>query len=129
MPWQETNPMLERHHFAHDLDSGQWTMTELCTRYGISRNTGYKWLERYRQLGVGGLRDQSRTPRSSPHQTPADVVALILQEHTRFGWGATRSSSASRRAIPAGPGPPAVRNWASRPGRRGRTRARCAPWS
>jgi hypothetical protein len=42
MPWQETNPMLERHHFAHDLESGQWTMTELCARYGISRNTGYK---------------------------------------------------------------------------------------
>lgn len=90
MPWQETNPMLERHHFAHDVDSGQWTMTELCTRYGISRNTGYKWVERYRALGIGGLHDQSRAPRSSPCQTPADVVALILQEHTRFGWGARK---------------------------------------
>lgn len=90
MPWQETNPMLERHHFAHDLASGDWTMTELCTRYGISRNTGYKWMERYHQLGVGGLRDQSRAPRASPNQTPADIVALILQEHTRFGWGARK---------------------------------------
>jgi hypothetical protein len=34
--------MLERHHFAHDLESGQRTMTELCARFGISRNTGYK---------------------------------------------------------------------------------------
>jgi hypothetical protein len=39
MPWRETNPMLERHHFVHDYDSGHWTMTELCTRYGVSRNT------------------------------------------------------------------------------------------
>jgi hypothetical protein len=32
MPWKETNPVLERHHFAQDLASGQWTMTELCVR-------------------------------------------------------------------------------------------------
>ncbi len=44
MPWMETNPMLERHHFVQDLKSGHWTMTELCLRYGISRITGYKWL-------------------------------------------------------------------------------------
>src|SRR3990170_5696004 len=63
MPWQETNPVLERHHFAHDLESGQWTMTELCLRYGISRNTGYKWLDRYRHDGPHGLVDRSRAPR------------------------------------------------------------------
>jgi len=90
MPWQETNPVLERHHFAHDLASGHWTMTELCDRYGISRNTGYKWLHRFEQQGPPGLLDRSRAPRSSPHETPDDVVALILQEHTRFGWGARK---------------------------------------
>jgi transposase InsO family protein len=90
MPWQETNPVLERHHFAHDLASGHWTMTELCDRYGISRNTGYKWLHRFEQLGSPGLLDRSRAPRSSPHETPDDVIALILQEHARFGWGARK---------------------------------------
>ncbi|MCC7195317.1 MAG: helix-turn-helix domain-containing protein [Gemmatimonadaceae bacterium] len=45
--------MLERHHFAQDLASGHWTMTELCDRYGISRNTGYKWLHRFDQEGCG----------------------------------------------------------------------------
>ena len=54
MPWKETNPVLERHHFAQDLASGAWTMTELCVRYGISRNTGYKWLDRYAQEGPPG---------------------------------------------------------------------------
>jgi hypothetical protein len=39
MPWKETNPVLERHHFVQDLESA---MSELCLRYGISRNTGYK---------------------------------------------------------------------------------------
>ena len=51
VPWQETHPVLERHHFAQDYTSGQWTMTELCLRYGVSRNTGYKWLEGYWQEG------------------------------------------------------------------------------
>ena len=90
MPWKETQPVLERHHFAQDLESGQWTMTELCLRYGISRNTGYKWLDRYQQDGPRGLMDRSRAPRSCPHETPADVVELILKEHSRFGWGARK---------------------------------------
>jgi transposase InsO family protein len=90
MPWQETNAVLERHHFAQDLESGHWTMTELCLRYGISRNIGYKWLDRYRQSGVWGLQDHSRAPRSCPHQTPEDIVQLILEEHAQFGWGARK---------------------------------------
>jgi putative transposase len=82
MSWQETNPVLERHHFAHDLASGHWSMTALCDRDGISRNTGYKWLHRYEQEGPRGRLDRSRAPRSSPNETPAAVVALILEEHT-----------------------------------------------
>jgi hypothetical protein len=37
MPWLETDPMLERHHFVQDFDSGHWKVTELCVHYGISR--------------------------------------------------------------------------------------------
>ena len=70
MPWPETDPMFERLHFAQDLTSGQWTMTELCVRYGVSRNTGYKWRERWLALGVRGLEEHSRVPLSSPQGTP-----------------------------------------------------------
>ena len=87
MPWLETDPVLERHHFVQDFDSGHWTMSELCLRYGVSRITGYKWLDRYRQSGIGGLQDHSRAPRSCPHQTPEDQVRLILEENSRFSWG------------------------------------------
>jgi len=87
MPWLETNPVLERHHFVQDLESGHWTMTELCIRYGISRVTGYKWIDRYRQSGVGGLCNQSRAPKSCPHRTPDDLVELILDENKRYSWG------------------------------------------
>jgi putative transposase len=90
MPWLETNPMFERHHFGQDLASGRWTMTELCARYGISRNTGYKWRERFLAFGVRGLLDHSRAPLSSPNETSAETIALILAEHTRYGWGARK---------------------------------------
>ncbi|MEO6444015.1 MAG: helix-turn-helix domain-containing protein [Gemmatimonadaceae bacterium] len=90
MPWQETNPMLERHHFAHDLGSGQWTMTELCTRYGISRNTGYKWLERYRQLGCGRTKPSMTRPRPPagrprPGPTPSAFRRLFTRRTSNFG--------------------------------------------
>ena len=62
MPWPETDPMFRRLHFAQDLPSGRWTMTELCTRYGISRNTDYKWRDRLLSLGVRGLEEHSRVP-------------------------------------------------------------------
>src|SRR5688500_6640274 len=87
MPWLETDPVLERRHFVHDIDSGHWTMSELCVRYGISRVTGYKWLDRYRQSGSSGLQDHSRAPRSCPHETSDELVTLILEENKRYGWG------------------------------------------
>ena len=42
----ETNPKKQRQHFYRDYASGQWSMSELCDRYQISRPTGYKWVDR-----------------------------------------------------------------------------------
>lgn len=105
MPWQETNPVLERHHFVQDLMSSQWTMTELCIRYGVSRTTGYKWIDRYQQSGVSDLQDRSRAPRTCPHQTPDDLVELILEENGRYGWGARKVLKRLRTRYPDRPWP------------------------
>ncbi len=48
----------------------------------------YKWLLRYQLDGPLVLVDFRRAPRSCPHQTASDIVALILEEHTRHGWDA-----------------------------------------
>jgi len=90
MPWQETDPMIERRHFIQDAKSGQWAMSELCVRYGVSRVTGYKWLERHQQGGDAFLVDQSRAPLSSPSATAPELVKLILEENSRYGWGARK---------------------------------------
>ena len=52
-----------------DFESGQWSMTELCERYGVTRPTGYKWLARHRAGGRAGLADRSRAPHRCPHRT------------------------------------------------------------
>jgi len=100
MPWKETNPVHERRHFVQDLSSGHWNMSELCLRYGVSRVTGYKWLERHRQGGDGFLVDQSRAPRSSPNATAPQLVELILHENDRFGWGARKVRKRLSRRYP-----------------------------
>lgn len=87
MPWRETNPVLERRHFIQDVRSGHWRMSELCLRYGVSRVTGYKWLDRYEQGGEACLLDMSRAPRSSPAATAPELVRLILEESDRYRWG------------------------------------------
>ncbi len=45
-PGWKPNPKKQRQHFYRDYASGQWSMSELCGRYQISRPTGYKWVDR-----------------------------------------------------------------------------------
>jgi len=91
MPWRETSPMEQRLEFVHEFATGLFTMTELAEQYGISRNTGYKWVERFEAAGIGGLADQSRRPHSSPETTdPAVVEALVRLRQRRPRWGARK---------------------------------------
>ena len=66
MPWKRTDPMEERMRLVMEVESEVFQMSELCERYGVSRKTGYKWLERYRKEGVAGLQDRSRAPLHCP---------------------------------------------------------------
>ena len=76
MPWKKTTPMTERLNFIELYQTRLWTMTELCTRFGISRKTGYKWLGRYRQEGLSGLQEKPRTPRGRPHRIAPAIAAV-----------------------------------------------------
>ena len=78
MPWRETQVSQERAQFVHECLSGEWTVTELCRRYGISRKTGHKYLARYKEEGWEGLEDKSRAPHSQGRRVPPHVVREIL---------------------------------------------------
>jgi transposase len=65
--------------------TGNVAMT--CRYYGISRQVYYRWLRRYQEQGIDGLRDLSRRPHHSPNATHVDVVGkiLYLRQHYHFG--------------------------------------------
>ena len=101
MPWRETSPMEQRLEFIHEYESGLFTMTELAAEYGISRRTGYKWLERYEAGGALGLRDRSRRPHTSPHATdPARLAMLIRLRERHPRWGAKKLLAVAARREP-----------------------------
>jgi transposase len=68
----QTNATEQRLSFLIDYASGQWSMSELCERYRVSRPTGYKWLRRVEEEGESGFDERSRRPKSSPLQTSAE---------------------------------------------------------
>jgi transposase InsO family protein len=62
-------------------------VAQTCRYYGISRQTFYKWRNRYEEQGLEGLRDRSSRPFHSPNATPVEVVGKImyLRQHYHFG--------------------------------------------
>ena len=86
----ETNVLDERLRFVADYATEQWSMSELCDRYGVSRPTGYKWVQRHREGGRAGLADRSCAPERCPHRTPDAIEALIVEARQRYGWGAKK---------------------------------------
>lgn len=101
----ETCAVDQRRRFVEALARGHWTMSELCIRFGVSRPTGYKWLERYQAGGEAALGNQSRAPHTCPHRTPAEVVALLLSARRKYGWGARKLLALLRRQQPRLPWP------------------------
>lgn len=101
MPWRETSPMQQRLEFVREYKSELFTMTELAAQYGISRKTGYKWLERYAAGGVEALGDHSRRPHESPQATDPELVETLLAVRRRHPrWGAKKLLAVAARRDP-----------------------------
>lgn len=78
---------LRREFVAQARQEGA-NISALCRSYGISRNTGYKWLKRYAGGGAQALADQSRQPHRSPRQTSAAGEALVVAAREAHpAWG------------------------------------------
>jgi transposase InsO family protein len=80
--------MLERTRFVLAHDEGLYSMTELCERFSVSRKTGYKWLDRYKEEGLSGLAERSKAPHTLRHALEEPVRELLLQtRRTHPTWG------------------------------------------
>src|SRR5260221_12489675 len=62
MVWMETCVVEERMRFVMTVVRREEAFAAVCRRFGVSRKTGYKWRERYREAGVEGLLDRPRAP-------------------------------------------------------------------
>lgn len=88
MPWRTESVMDQRVEFVLRAQEGEESLAELCRDYGISRPTGYLWLNRYHAVGsVSGLAEHSRRPLHSPERTAEGVEAAVLALRDRTGWG------------------------------------------
>ena len=88
MPWGARSVVDERMSFIVDSQRGETSFAELCRSYGVSRETGYKWVDRYAAEGVAGLKDRSRAPHHHPHAVSEEAAAAIVSirsAHPRWG--------------------------------------------
>jgi putative transposase len=80
--------MNERVKFIARYLQQEESFSTLCEGAGVSRKTGYKWVERYEAGGVAALVDRSRAPHAHPHALSTDVVEAIVaarRRHPRWG--------------------------------------------
>ena len=99
--------MDERLRFIARLLEGE-KMASLCREFGISRVTGYKIYDRYRDCGLDGLNDRSRRPYRQANRLPFQIERCILgikREHP--SWGAPKVRDKLIRQFPMVK-PPAV---------------------
>jgi putative transposase len=80
--------MQERARFVLERERGEYTMSELCAIYGVSRETGYEWWRRYQQTGLAELCDRGRAPAQHPNQSAAEIGAAVLElRRAHMTWG------------------------------------------
>ncbi|MBB3594536.1 transposase [Rhizobium sp. BK529] len=88
MPW--TSVMEERLRFVARLLEGEG-MSDVCREFGISRKTGYKIFNRYKDDGLEALTDRSRRPVRYANQLPEPVEAMIVRlRQEKPHWGARK---------------------------------------
>ena len=91
MPWKDASVQEERFRFVEDWRSGGWSLATLCRSYGVTRKTGYKWIERYQVGGLNGLCDASRAPRHHPNAIALEMEDRLIAVRERYPlWGARK---------------------------------------
>jgi putative transposase len=88
MPWEEICAMDQKLQMIGDWLSGKFSITDLSEVYEVSRNTVYKWIDRYETEGPGGLEDRSRAPARHPNAILSPIVESIVTariNHRKWG--------------------------------------------
>ena len=90
MPWNESTKMDEKLRFVSRFLDGE-KIAPLCAECGISRVTGHKIIERYKDSGLEAFSDRSRRPFRQANRLPFQVEQLIVKLKKEFPtWGAPK---------------------------------------
>jgi transposase InsO family protein len=101
MPWKVGTVTDERIRFVVAAQSGSASMTAVCAAFGISRETGYKWLARYAGGGLEGLADGSRARHTQGGALAGEVCSVLLAMRARRPhWGPKKLQAALARERP-----------------------------
>jgi transposase InsO family protein len=87
MSWK-LSIMVQRSEFVRLASVEGQEFSEACSRFGISRKTGYKWMSRFREEGESGLADRSRRPKKSPDKSSKKTESMVVklrEKHPRWG--------------------------------------------
>lgn len=84
MPFTETCRMEERIRMLSDYNTGNWSVTDLCRRYGVCRDTFYEWRKRRASGEPDWFMDHSHVPLHCPQQTDPGVADAIVALRRRF---------------------------------------------
>src|SRR5262245_7825743 len=91
MPWKEKKIEEQRLELVRAMKSGQEPVKQLCERYGVSRQTGYKWLARFRASPRRALKDRSRRPLLNQGKTDVLWLRRVRRARGRHPtWGARK---------------------------------------
>lgn len=94
--------MSERIRFIENWLAGEESISTLCRASGISRKTGYKWMARYHEEGLGGLSNRSRAPHVPVNRISEEVKSLLLDaRQVRPEYGPKKLIPMLQRAYPA----------------------------
>jgi transposase-like protein len=84
MPFTETCRMEERVRMLSDYDTGNWSVSDLCRRYGVCRDTFYEWRRRRQGGEQDWFLDRSHAPSHCPHETNQALADAIISLRRRF---------------------------------------------
>ena len=88
MPWRITGLIECRREFCELVTVTGMSVKGACREFKISRKTGHKWLNRFRQGGIAGLSDRSRKPQRCPGRACTDLERLVVRYKKRYPyWG------------------------------------------
>jgi transposase InsO family protein len=126
--------MKERLQLISLYETGNYTVAELSEHFRVSRKTAYKWLDRFQQEGVAGLKERSRAPHHHPNATPVETVSAVLRAKAAHpSWGPAKLKPGPQEPEEVADAWPAVSTRGAILARQGlvrprRRRRRVVPW-